>query len=41
MAAPWVAKLFGGLLGKADKIIDEVVTSKKKWILKSMVWVLK
>ena len=36
MAAPWVAKLFGGLLGKADKIIDEVVTSKEeKMILKN------
>jgi len=30
MAAPWVAKLFGGLLGKADNIIDEVVTSKEE-----------
>ena len=30
MAAPWIAKLFGGLLGKADKIIDEVVTSKEE-----------
>ena len=36
MAAPWIAKLFGGLLGKADKIIDEVVTSKEeKMILKN------
>jgi len=30
--APWVAKLFGGLLGKADNIIDEVVTSKEEKI---------
>lgn len=30
MAAPWVTKLFGGLLGKADNIIDEVVTSKEE-----------
>ena len=30
MAAPWITKLFGGLLGKADKIIDEVVTSKEE-----------
>ncbi len=30
MAAPWLTKIFGGLLGKADKIIDEVVTSKEE-----------
>ena len=30
MAAPWVTKLFGGLLSKADTIIDEVVTSKEE-----------
>lgn len=30
MPAPWVTKLFGGLLGKADNIIDEVVTSKEE-----------
>ena len=30
MAAPWVTKLFGGLLGKADTIIDEIVTSKEE-----------
>ena len=30
MAAPWITKLFGGLLGKADNIIDEVVTSKEE-----------
>mgnify|MGYP006171732261 CR=1 FL=1 len=30
MAAPWLAKIFGGLVGKADKIIDEVVTSKEE-----------
>lgn len=36
MAAPWIAKLFGGLVGKADKIIDEVVTSKEeKMVLKN------
>jgi hypothetical protein len=36
MAAPWVTKLFGGLVGKADTIIDEVVTSKEeKMILKN------
>ena len=29
MGAPWVTKLFGGLLSKADTIIDEVVTSKE------------
>ena len=33
MAAPWVTKLFGGLLGNADKIIDEVVTSKEEKML--------
>lgn len=32
MAAPWVTKLFGGLLSKADTIIDEVVTSKEEKI---------
>ena len=26
----WVGKVFGGLLGKADSIIDEVVTSKEE-----------
>jgi hypothetical protein len=30
MPAAWVTKLFGGLLGKADNIIDEVVTSKEE-----------
>ena len=36
MAAPWVAKIFGGLVGKADKIIDDVVTSgEEKLILKN------
>jgi len=30
MGVAWVGKLFGGLLGKADKIIDEVVTSKEE-----------
>tara|TARA_Y100000389_G_scaffold204846_1_gene260115 strand:+ start:4504 stop:4950 length:447 start_codon:yes stop_codon:yes gene_type:complete len=30
MPAPWVTKIFGGLLGNADKIIDEVVTSKEE-----------
>jgi hypothetical protein len=36
MPAAWVGKLFGGLLGKADKIIDEVVTSKEeKMVLKN------
>ena len=30
MAAPWLTKIFGGLLGKADKIIDQVVTSKEE-----------
>jgi hypothetical protein len=33
MPAPWVTKLFGGLLGNADKIIDEVVTSKEEKML--------
>ena len=32
MPAPWVTKLFGGLLSKADTIIDEVVTSKEEKI---------
>lgn len=36
MAAPWLAKIFGGLLGKADKIIDDVVTSnEEKLVLKN------
>ena len=26
----WVGKIFGGLIGKADSIIDEVVTSKEE-----------
>lgn len=30
MAAPWVAKIFGSLLGNADKIIDDVVTSDEE-----------
>ena len=30
MAAPWLGNLLGGLFGKADKIIDEVVTSKEE-----------
>jgi len=30
MAAPWIGNLLGGLFGKADKIIDEVVTSKEE-----------
>jgi len=30
MAAPWIAKIFGGLLGNADKIIDNVVTSDEE-----------
>lgn len=30
MPAQWVTKLFGGLVGKADTIIDEVVTSKEE-----------
>ena len=30
MPTPWVTKLFGGLLSKADTIIDEVVTSKEE-----------
>tara|TARA_R110002051_G_C8582453_1_gene477491 strand:+ start:100 stop:513 length:414 start_codon:yes stop_codon:yes gene_type:complete len=30
MAAPWLAKIFGGLVGNAHKIIDEVVTSKEE-----------
>jgi hypothetical protein len=30
MAAPWIAKIFGGLLGNADKIIDDVVTSDEE-----------
>lgn len=33
MAAPWVAKIFTGLLGKADKIIDEIVTSKEEKLI--------
>jgi hypothetical protein len=34
--APWLAKIFGGLLGKADKIIDDVVTSnEEKLVLKN------
>jgi hypothetical protein len=33
MAMPWVAKVFTGLLGKADKIIDEVVTSKEEKLI--------
>ena len=33
MAMPWVAKIFTGLLGKADKIIDEVVTSKEEKLI--------
>ncbi len=36
MPAPWLTKIFGGLLGKADKIIDNVVTSnEEKVILKN------
>tara|TARA_Y100000034_G_scaffold121609_1_gene166022 strand:- start:129 stop:563 length:435 start_codon:yes stop_codon:yes gene_type:complete len=36
MAIPVIAKIFGGLLGKADKIIDDVVTSgEEKLILKN------
>ena len=36
MASPWLTKIFGGLLGKADKIIDNVVTSnEEKNILKN------
>jgi len=36
MAAPWIAKIFGGLLSNADKIIDNVVTSnEEKTILKN------
>jgi hypothetical protein len=36
MAAPWIAKIFGGLLGNADKIIDNVVTSnEEKTVLKN------
>tara|TARA_R110002020_G_scaffold472608_1_gene700910 strand:- start:2016 stop:2450 length:435 start_codon:yes stop_codon:yes gene_type:complete len=30
MPAPWITKLFGGLIGKADNIIDEIVTSKEE-----------
>ena len=30
MGAPWLGNLLGGLFGKADKIIDEVVTSKEE-----------
>jgi|TARA_R100000084_G_scaffold109439_1_gene76840 hypothetical protein len=31
MAGPaWIGKLFSGLFGKADRIIDEVVTSKEE-----------
>ncbi len=30
MGAPWIGNLLGGLFGKADKIIDEVVTSKEE-----------
>ena len=30
MPAPWVTKIFGGLLGNADKIIDNVVTSNEE-----------
>ena len=31
MAVPaFVTKIFGGLFGKADKIIDEIVTSKEE-----------
>ncbi len=33
MAAPWIAKIFGGLLGNADKIIDNVVTSNEEKIV--------
>ena len=34
--APWLAKIFGGILGKADKIIDDVVTSnEEKLVLKN------
>mgnify|MGYP004446950717 CR=1 FL=1 len=32
MGAPWLGNLLGGLFGKADKIIDEVVTSKEEKI---------
>lgn len=36
MPAPWVTKIFGGLIGNADKIIDNVVTSnEEKTILKN------
>ena len=36
MSAPWITKIFGGLIGKADKIIDNVVTSnEEKTILKN------
>ena len=36
MAIPVVAKIFGNLLGNADKIIDDVVTSgEEKLILKN------
>lgn len=30
MPAPWITKIFGGLIGKADNIIDEIVTSKEE-----------
>ena len=30
MVAHWVTKLFGGLAGKADTIIDEVITSEEE-----------
>ena len=34
--ATWLAKIFGGLLGKTDKIIDDVVTSnEEKLVLKN------
>jgi hypothetical protein len=36
MAAGWVTSLFGGVLNKADVIIDEIITSKEeKEILKN------
>ncbi len=36
MAAPWITKIFGGLMGKADSIIDNVVTStEEKIVLKN------
>ena len=33
MPAPWLTKIFGGLLGKADKIIDNVVTSNEEKVI--------